>query len=154
MKKKYWYLLLLMYVMMLVGVSTLHSQTSVHPGVFTTSLQTVPAAIPTGLTTVYLCSANFTPLSTGDSCVSWINDPGYWTSGIIGPGTNIHLCGIVTTQPIAQGSGTSGSPVTFTQENGASSPRINLNGNYIHVYIRLLYKNLASDLALYLTTSV
>lgn len=59
---------------------------------------------------------------------SSVNDVDYWTAGIIGPGTTIHLCGAITIQPTAFGSGTSGNPVTFRLESGASSPRINLNG--------------------------
>lgn len=90
--------------------------------------------------TIYV-GQQFTGSGTGADCgdaygilnnqqISWINDPGYWTNGIIGPGTNLHLCGAITTQPIAQGSGTSGAPVTFTVEAGAllQNPRINVNG--------------------------
>jgi hypothetical protein len=65
------------------------------------------------------------------SQVSWINDPGYWTNGIIGPGTNIHLCGAISTQPIAQGSGGSnGNVIKFIVEPGGlvQNPRINTNG--------------------------
>jgi hypothetical protein len=50
------------------------------------------------------------------------------------PGNDLHLCGTYTTQPVALGSGTSGSPITVTYESGASGPCPNLNGyTYITV---------------------
>jgi hypothetical protein len=50
------------------------------------------------------------------------------------PGNNLYLCGTYTTQPVALGSGTSGSPITVTYESGASGPCPNLNGyTYITV---------------------
>src|SRR5208283_3032821 len=87
---------------------------------------------------------NFTGSMNGNSCadayginngtqVTWINDPGFWTNGQISPGTTLHLCGSITDTLVAYGSGTSGNPITFKFETGAScasggSSCINTNG--------------------------
>lgn len=68
----------------------------------------------------------------GSSCanaraISWFNATSSWGAapGLIGPGTNIHLCGNFNdstpgdTLLTFQGSGTSGNPITLTFESGA-----------------------------------
>lgn len=68
---------------------------------------------------------------TGVDCadahaVSWFNDASSWGSstGRIGPGTIVHLCGVIdvpagTTGLTVQGSGTSSAPITIFFEPGA-----------------------------------
>src|ERR1700730_13952433 len=58
---------------------------------------------------------------------SWFNNSGNWGNGAtqIGPGTIVHLCGTFTdsiraTMLTAQGSGTSGHPITLLFETGAT----------------------------------
>lgn len=62
----------------------------------------------------------------GSSCgnaraVSFFNTAGNWGVGStqIGPGTTVHLCGTVTTELTAQGSGSSGAPLTIRFEPNA-----------------------------------
>ena len=56
--------------------------------------------------------------------ISIPNDAGYWQgnggAAQIGPGTSINLCGTISTTLNAQGSGTSGSPITFNFLAGSS----------------------------------
>jgi hypothetical protein len=75
---------------------------------------------------------------------TWLNTASNWGSGggQIGPGTTVHLCGVFTiaagsTMLTAQGSGTSGNPITILFESGAivqapyfstTSGAINLSG--------------------------
>ncbi len=63
----------------------------------------------------------------GSSCgnalsASWFNSSANWGSGAgkIGPGVTVHLCGAITSPLSAQGSGTSGSPITILWEQNAS----------------------------------
>ena len=53
---------------------------------------------------------------------AWFNSPSNWGGGSsqIGPGTTVLLCGTITTALTAQGSGSSGSPVTILFDTGAS----------------------------------
>src|SRR3984893_17134985 len=58
---------------------------------------------------------------------SWFNNSGNWGNGAtqIGPGTIVHLCGTFVgaqgaTMLTAQGSGSSGNPVTILFESGAN----------------------------------
>jgi hypothetical protein len=68
--------------------------------------------------------------------VSYFNSGSNWTSGTasgtqIGPGTTVHLCGIITTELAFQGSGTSGNVIELLFEPGASvqiSPGVDANG--------------------------
>jgi hypothetical protein len=83
-------------------------------------------------------SAAGTP--NGSSCanayaVTFANTPGNWGTGAaqIGPGTTVHLCGVITTGLQINGSGTSGNVITVKWEAGAriSQPvvqGIDLNG--------------------------
>lgn len=64
--------------------------------------------------------------NTGADCadphaVAWFNSSANWGSGAgkIGPGTTVHLCGTVTSNLTANGSGSSGSPITILFESGA-----------------------------------
>jgi hypothetical protein len=64
--------------------------------------------------------------ANGASCadalpVLFFNNSGNWGSGSskIGPGTTVHLCGTITTGLTAQGSGSSGNPITILFEAGA-----------------------------------
>jgi hypothetical protein len=54
--------------------------------------------------------------------VAWFNTSGHWGSGtgLIGPGTEVHLVGTVTTWLVFQGGGSAGNPVTLHFEPGAS----------------------------------
>lgn len=64
----------------------------------------------------------------------WTLDAGFWTNGQIGAGTAINLCGSITSRPTANGSGTSGSPINFNFQSGASGSCPNPNGfNFIGV---------------------
>ena len=67
-------------------------------------------------------------LNDGSSCAnakaaSYFNTVGNWSAtptGIqIGPDTTVHLCGTISTTMTAQGSGSSGHPVTLLFESGA-----------------------------------
>jgi hypothetical protein len=60
------------------------------------------------------CTNNVHPLS-------WFNNSANWGSGgtQIGPGTLVHLCGTFSSGLTAQGSGSSGNPVTIKWEAGA-----------------------------------
>ena len=81
-------------------------------------------------TNVYVAQ-NSTGTANGADCadalpVAWFNNAANWGSGAaqIGPGTTVHLCGRFTGSPgsnmlTAQGSGTSGSPITILFEPGA-----------------------------------
>lgn len=64
---------------------------------------------------------------SGSSCgnglpISYFNSSGNWGSGAsqIGAGTTNHLCGTISTALTAQGSGSSGQPITIKWETGAS----------------------------------
>ena len=62
--------------------------------------------------------------------VTWFNTPGNWvgsspTGAQIGPGTTVTLEGTITAALTAQGSGSSGSPVTILFDTGAK-----IQGNY------------------------
>lgn len=92
------------------------AQPSVYVG------QSFAGSNPSGLD----CADSFGVLNNVQT--SWINDPGYWTNGMIGPGTTLHLCGNITTSMLAQGSGTSASPVTAHFESG-SCGTFSANGN-------------------------
>lgn len=97
----------------------------------------------TGSQAAIYISQTFQGNATGSDCadaygvmnnlqVSWPNDAGYWTNGIIGPGTTIYTCGTISTTLIANGSGTSGNPITFN--NQGAIPTVNINGqNYINL---------------------
>lgn len=80
---------------------------------------------------------------SGTSCadalpVSWFNNAANWGNGPtqIGPGTTVHLCGTITAAAgasgflTAQGSGTSGNPITVKFEPNAvvQSPNFGVNG--------------------------
>ena len=67
--------------------------------------------------------------------VSWFNDASNWGTGVgqIGPGTTMHLCGNITTNLVAQGSGTSGNPITIFFEPGATMSKPAWSGNIIQV---------------------
>jgi len=63
---------------------------------------------------------------TGTDCadahaVSWFNSSANWGSkaGQIGPGTTVRLCGTLTSNLTANGSGSSGGPITILFESGA-----------------------------------
>jgi hypothetical protein len=76
--------------------------------------------------------------NTGSSCAdahsaSWFNSSSNWGSsgGLIGPGTTVHLCGIITSELSFQGSGTSGNVISLLFETGAKiqiSPGMDSNG--------------------------
>ena len=90
--------------------------------------------IPLFANDVYLAQASAGG-NTGANCanalagVTYFNTVGNWTSGTpsgtqIGPATTVHICGTWTgaangTLLVAQGSGSSGSPVTVLFESGA-----------------------------------
>ncbi len=63
----------------------------------------------------------------GSSCanqkaVSFFNTSANWGSGTsqIGPGTTVHVCGVITTQLTTQASGINGNPIIIQWESGAS----------------------------------
>ena len=65
--------------------------------------------------------------NTGSDCAdahaaSWFNSSTNWGSkaGQIGAGTTVHLCGTLTSNLTANGSGSSGSPITILFESGAA----------------------------------
>jgi hypothetical protein len=68
--------------------------------------------------------------ANGSSCangyaISFFNSSGNWTSGSpsgtqIGPGTTVHLCGTITGALTAQGSGSSGSPITILFDSASA----------------------------------
>lgn len=64
--------------------------------------------------------------NSGSDCadahsVSWFNSPANWGSGgnQIGPGTTVHLCGVLSSNLSVQGSGTNGAPITILFEANA-----------------------------------
>lgn len=81
---------------------------------------------------------NATGANTGADCAdahsaAWFNSSANWGSsaGLIGPGTTVHLCGIITSELSFQGSGSSGSVIELLFETGASiqiSPGMDSNG--------------------------
>lgn len=65
--------------------------------------------------------------NTGADCAdahsaAWFNSSANWGSGAaqIGPGTTVHLCGTFSGALTAQGSGTSGSPITILFDSATS----------------------------------
>jgi hypothetical protein len=65
--------------------------------------------------------------NTGADCadayaLSWFNNSSNWgsKSGRIGAGTTVHLCGTITSALTAEGSGTSGSPITLLFDTATS----------------------------------
>ncbi|HXM14570.1 MAG TPA: hypothetical protein VN933_04965 [Candidatus Eremiobacteraceae bacterium] len=69
----------------------------------------------------------------GSSCAnakpaSFFNSGSNWGS-TIGAGTTVHLCGTITTGLTAQGSGSSGNPITIQWESGASLSVCSTNGS-------------------------
>lgn len=83
-------------------------------------------------------SQNATGVNTGANCTnaypaSWFNNGSNWgsSSGQIGPGTVVHLCGTITSELAFQGSGSSGNPIELLFEPGAAiqiSPGADANG--------------------------
>jgi len=78
---------------------------------------------------VYIAEAS-AGANTGADCAnpkaagSYFNNNTNWTSGTptgiqIGKNTNVHLCGVIATTLIFQGSGTSGNTINFIWETGA-----------------------------------
>jgi hypothetical protein len=69
--------------------------------------------------------------------VTWFNTASNWTAaptrGMIGPGTTVILCGNIITPLTAQGSGTSGDPVTILFGPGATMSQPALAGDFINV---------------------
>jgi len=85
-----------------------------------------------GLAAVSVCSAdiyvaqNAAGANSGADCAdahasTWFNSTANWGAGggQVGPGTTVHLCGIITTTLTFHGSGTSGSPITLLFESGS-----------------------------------
>jgi hypothetical protein len=75
---------------------------------------------------------------TGADCtnahaVTFFNTVGNWGSGAgkIGPGTTVHLCGIITTPITVQGSGTAGNPITVLWETGAKFSKPSWGGGAV-----------------------
>ena len=75
--------------------------------------------------------------NTGADCadahaVAWFNSSSNWGSntGLIGPGTTVHLCGTITSQVKGHGSGSNSSSITIRFEPGAkvSVPYCPTNG--------------------------
>jgi len=67
--------------------------------------------------------------------VSWFNTASNWANpkqaGKVGPGDTVHLCGTITTALTAQGSGSSGSPITIYFENGAKLSKPSWDGGVL-----------------------
>lgn len=61
------------------------------------------------------------------------NDPGYWTNGMIGPGTTIHLCGVISTSLAAQGDGTALKPIIVKYEPGSTASFSTNGHSFINV---------------------
>ena len=86
---------------------------------------------------VYIAQAS-SGANSGADCAdthayTWFNAASNWgsNSGQIGPGTTVHLCGIITSELTFLGSGTSGSPIELLFEKGAAiqiSPGADANG--------------------------
>jgi peptidoglycan hydrolase-like protein with peptidoglycan-binding domain len=77
---------------------------------------------------------------TGADCadalpVTWFNNAPSWGTGTsqIGPGDTVHLCGNITTNLVAQGSGTAGNPITILFAPGATMSKPAWSGNIISV---------------------
>lgn len=90
------------------------------------SQPTTPVTEPDGGASIYV-GETATGKGDGSDCANsesaaWFNDPSDWGSaaGLIGPGTVVGLCGIITTPLAAHGSGTAGSPITVYWEYGAA----------------------------------
>ena len=90
-----------------------------------TALAIALFAIPSRANDLYVAQS-VTGAANGSSCanadsVAWFNSSANWGSGAsqIGPGTTVHLCGTISTPMTAQGSGTSGSPLTILWETNA-----------------------------------
>jgi hypothetical protein len=58
--------------------------------------------------------------TTGVQSAAWFNTAANWgtSSGQIGPGTTVHICGTISSTLTFQGSGTSGNPITMFFETG------------------------------------
>jgi hypothetical protein len=74
---------------------------------------------------VYIAQ-NASGAASGADCqdafgVTWFNSSANWGAGInqIGPGTTVHLCGVITSSLTAQKSGASSSPITIQFEANA-----------------------------------
>ena len=100
----------------------------------------VPSLCFASAANVWISQTAQTPYTGGGNCngqdtsaVTFFNSSSSWGSGSaqIGPGTIVHLCGIITTELAFQGSGTSGNVVELLFESGASiqiSPGMDSNG--------------------------
>ena len=83
-------------------------------------------------TDIYFAQAS-AGMGSGDDCAD-ARSIGSMLAMDWNPGNTLHLCGTYTTQPVALGSGTSGSPIVVTYESGACGPCPSLNGqSYITV---------------------
>lgn len=93
----------------------------------------------------YYVAQYATGSDSGSDCtnahsVVWFNSVYNWGTGTgrIAPGSSVHLCGVITTSLVIQGSGAAGAPVTIRFENGAKLSQpvcpypngcLNTNGN-------------------------
>ncbi|MBV9573020.1 MAG: hypothetical protein JOY93_03120, partial [Acidobacteriales bacterium] len=101
------------------------------------SIFVISAAGFSAASDIYIAQ-NATGGNSGADCAdahsaSWFNTSASWGSGggQIGPGTTVHLCGIITSELYAQGGGSAGNPVTILFESGAKiqvSPGCDANG--------------------------
>lgn len=83
---------------------------------------------------------NATGGNTGADCAdahaaSWFNSSSNWGNGGIGPGTTAHLCGTISTELTAQGSGMATAPITILFEAGAkiSLPTCDNNNGCLNI---------------------
>ena len=90
-----------------------------------TSTQTASVTAASGGTQVYVAQ-NQSGTGSGGDCadakaVSFFNDAGNWGTGAgqIGPGVTVALCGTISSELTAQGSGTAANPITLAFQSGA-----------------------------------
>lgn len=112
------------------STTTIYTLTAVNSIGTTTATTTVTVTAPVPLANVYIAQTS-QGSNNGSSCanayaVTFFNTAGNWGSstGQIGPGTTVHLCGTFTAAAnqivlTFNGSGTAGNPITLKWESGA-----------------------------------
>ena len=88
-------------------------------------LLSAPGTVKAAAQNLYIAQ-NAVGSGNGSSCanakaVSFFNTAANWGAAAtqIGPGTTVHLCGTISSQLTARGSGASGSPITILFESAA-----------------------------------
>jgi hypothetical protein len=100
---------------------------SAYHAAMATVILTIACGVARGSATNIYIAQSAAGSANGSSCAnsyaySFFNASANWGTGTsqIGPGTTVHLCGTLTNALVAQGSGSSGSPVTILFDSATS----------------------------------